>query len=110
MTLAHDRFGHILRVLLTVLAAAAVYLASFALTRKTVILDFFAIDSPGKGSSIVAHYFSKNKLNNQLLYYFYFPVHAVIRDGDETLIERTSKKEVLPHISTIYVMDLSALE
>ena len=94
---------------LAIFVGVSVYLTSFALTRKTVIMDYLAINSSGRGTSLIVHYFSESRRLNHLLYYLFYPIHSALGGSDERVIARAERKENVPHNTAVYVRDLDSL-
>ena len=102
-TRAATRYG------LVVIIVMFIYITSFFITRRAIVLDFISIDSNGSGTSLVIYYFSESQKTNAALFYLYYPIHILLGHGDEQLINRAEKKLAVPHNSTVYVRDLRAL-
>jgi hypothetical protein len=99
----------IARNIIAIILIVFAYIILFYVTRKTVVLDFLSIDSRGRKTSLIVHYFSKNQNINDTLFYLFYPVHAIVGRGDERVIEQAEGKEELPHNSSVYVRNLDAL-
>jgi hypothetical protein len=97
------------RVLVAVIPVIAVYLASFALARRLVVLDYLAIDSHRQGTSLLAYYFSKSQSVNSIMFYFYKSLHSMI-GCDERTIEEAGRGKPIPLNTPVYVKDLGILK
>lgn len=97
------------RAKIAAIAIFAFYVASFAVVRKTVVLDFIAVDSEGKGSSVTVYYFSSLQGVNSLLYWIYCPLHAMA-GRDVQAIEQAARDRNASIFSSVYVRDLETLK
>jgi hypothetical protein len=72
-------------------------------------MDYLAINSSGRGTSLIVHYFSESRRLNHLLYYLFYPIHSALGGSDERVIARAERKENVPHNTAVYVRDLDSL-